>query len=166
VDDGSNQAVSAFAIFRVYDAAEKLQVNANGYYFTQGEEVTVEAKIVTVANDPAPDHQMWLDVERWDRSSRSFVAFQENTEMFSDEFGENRIIFKMEEVGYYRLTLWSEDKLGNEISSVDYIAVYERKPVWATSNQTSDIAISVAQSEFSPFQTATLLIESSKLLRC
>jgi uncharacterized protein YfaS (alpha-2-macroglobulin family) len=161
VDDGSNQAVSAFAIIKVYNAAQKLRVKADHYYYTQGEEITIEAEVASFADEPVPNQQMWVELERWDRSSRSYVAIQDRVEMISDDFGVSRISFKMEQTGRLRLVLRSEDGMGNEVSSSDWIAVYEKKPVWATSNQTSDIAISVEKSEFSPFQTATLLIESS-----
>jgi hypothetical protein len=66
--------------------------------------------------------------------------------MISDDFGESRTAFEMEKTGWYRLVLWSEDEIGNEISSVDWIAVYERKPEWASSNHPSEIAISVEKS--------------------
>jgi uncharacterized protein YfaS (alpha-2-macroglobulin family) len=161
VDDGSNQEVSDFTIFKVFNASEKLRVDADGYLFAPGEEIMVEVSVMSVTNEPVPDHRIRLDIMRWEKSSRSYVAADESIHTISGEGGTARIFFDLDEVGWHELILTSEDEFGNEITSTDWIAVYERRDSWGSSNQSMDLAISVDRSEYSPYQTATLQIESS-----
>jgi uncharacterized protein YfaS (alpha-2-macroglobulin family) len=160
VDDGSRQTVSGFAVYRVFNAAERVDIDTGGYAKEPGKSFTVRAQVTTVDDEPVSGRSLQLDLLRWDRSSYGYNTVVQSAQLTTGADGRVRIPFTIEQPGYYQIRLRGRDRLGNETSATSWVYAFsDSYAAWF--GRESDLTIEADRESYAPGDKARLLIESS-----
>ncbi len=159
VNDGSHQTVSNFTVVKVYNTAEKIELDTGGYVHTPGEPFPVEVTVETIAGEPVADRTITLTARRWSKESGEYDLIIEEAQATTDAAGQARANMTIEESGYYHLHAAGVDHLGNEMMARTYALAYRRNfAAWR--GQAAALHISADRESYAPGETARLFIES------
>ncbi|MBN1317872.1 MAG: Ig-like domain-containing protein [Anaerolineales bacterium] len=160
LDDGSHQTVSGFAVFYVYNAAEKLGLDTGGYAKEPGKSFPVRVQVTDLNDEPVAGRYLAMELCRYSYSSHNYSNVIKSTGLRTDSDGEARLVFAIDEPGFYRLYLRGEDVYGNNIEISRWIYAYSGNfGFWY--GRDGALNIIADQESYAPGDTAQLLIEST-----
>lgn len=159
VNDGSNQTVSNFTVVKVYNTAEKIQLDTQGYVHTPGQPFPVEVAVTTIEGAPVAGRAITLTARRWSRESGEYDIILAEAQATTDAAGQARTEMTIEEPGYYQLHATGADRLGHVITARTHVLAYRRNfASWH--GQSAQLHISADRASYAPGDTARLFIES------
>jgi uncharacterized protein YfaS (alpha-2-macroglobulin family) len=160
-DDGSGQVVSGFAVYKVYNAAEKISLDTGGYLKRPGEPFTIQAEARTINGEGVPGRQLSLELRRWNERSWDYTPIVSNTQTaITGAGGQASLPYIVQEPGYYQLRLSGKDDRGASLKVERWIYVFDKNDAWA--NRAADeIKITAERDSYRPYETARFVIESS-----
>ncbi len=159
INDGSNQTVSNFTVVKVYNTAERLQLDTQGYVHTPGEPFPVEVAVTTIEGAPVAGRAITLTARRWSRESGEYDIILAEAQVTTDDAGQARTEMTIDEPGYYQLRATGADRLGNAMMARTHALTYRRNfASWY--GQASALHISADRESYAPGETARLFIES------
>ncbi|MEW5987109.1 MAG: Ig-like domain-containing protein [Chloroflexota bacterium] len=160
VDDGSHQTVSGFAVIRVYEASEVIQVDKGGYLHEPGQPFTVRAQVHTIFDEPVSGRQLTLSLRRWDTGRGDYLTTVQTAGLTTGADGRASLSFTIEEAGFYQLRVSGRDAGGREMSYTSYVLAYGRQyQSWY--GRAGGLYIEADRERYAPGDTAHLLIESA-----
>ncbi|NIM94229.1 MAG: hypothetical protein GTO18_11025 [Anaerolineales bacterium] len=160
LDDGSRQTVSAFVIVKVFSAAEKLGLDQGGYWKMVNESFDVNIEVSTIHDEAVPDRTLTLEVWEWDRRHYDYGSVQSEHTVTTGVDGTAEVELRVSEPGRYQLLLRGTDERGNDIEMKRWIIVDDSSNRRFFLQNMDDISISADRDHYSPYETATLFIES------
>jgi uncharacterized protein YfaS (alpha-2-macroglobulin family) len=159
VNDGSNQPVSGFTTFKVYDRAERIDLDLGGYLQKPGEPFNIKASVHDIFENPVDGRALELTLRRWDRSSYAYDNIVQSTSITTGADGHAFIDFTIDEPGHYQLRATGTDQSGNEISYITYVYAFSRNySTWY--GQSDALKIEADRESYAPGETAQLIIQS------
>jgi alpha-2-macroglobulin len=159
VDDGSHQTVSNYAVYRVYNAAERLTLDTSGYFKLPGEPFTVRSSVSTLDGDPVGDRSLSSELRRWNPSSYDYDIVAQSERLTTERDGIASLSFTIERAGYYQMNVSLTDQYGNPANAVHYVYAFREGSQWFSEFNTS-LRISADRESYLPGDTAQLIIES------
>ncbi len=160
VDDGSHQTVSGFVVVKVFTAAEKIQVDTDGYLKTPGEAFDVTASAATISGGPVSRRNLRLQLRQWNASTGDYTTVTQSVELTTDDNGLARAPITVADPGYYQVHLTGLDRRGNETTYDSWLYVFSEAARWGGGSG-SGLKIAADRDTYAPGDTATLLVESN-----
>lgn len=159
-DDGSHQTVSGFKLVRVYNAAEIVTLDTNGYFHEPGASFPIVATVKTIAGEPVNGRDLTLTLRRWSSGSYGYETIVQRQPLTTGTDGTATLSFTVEEPGFYQMRVQMSDRLGNAVSYSTY--VYAFRDGWTSWYGNDDaLTISADRDSYAPGDTAQLLVQSS-----
>ncbi len=159
VDDGSHQEVSGFTVIKVFNAAEVVSMDTNGYFKQPGVPFDVRATVRTIADEPVAGRALRLELRRYNATTGDYTTVVQSAGLSTDARGEAALSFTVKEAGYYQLRLSGVDSRGREIGYTSWLYVFSDTERWGVSD--SGLTISADRDTYAPGDTARLLIQSA-----
>lgn len=160
VDDGSHQTVSGFAVFSVYNAAEKLSLDTGGYAKEPGKPFPVQIGVTGLDGNPVANRALSLDLCRYSSYSGNYSDVVDSTGLTSDSDGQARIAYTIAEPGFYLLYIRGQDSYGNDLEISQWIFAYSGDfNRWY--GRDGALNIIADRESYAPGDNAQLLIEST-----
>ncbi|MCP4425491.1 MAG: hypothetical protein GY803_13440 [Chloroflexi bacterium] len=160
VDDGSHQTVSGFAMVEIFNAAEKLTLETNGYAHEPDKPFSIQANVQTIFDEPVNGRAVSLTLRRWTSVGYDYNIVIQTAHMTVGENGRADLTFSIEEPGFYQLRATMRDGRGHEISYKTYVYAFsERFSHWY--GRSDNLHINADQDSYAPGDIAQLIIESS-----
>jgi uncharacterized protein YfaS (alpha-2-macroglobulin family) len=160
VDDGSHQTVSSFAVVKVFDAAEKIRLDTNGYFKTPGQPFVVQAEVTTIFDKPVSGRSLSLQLRQYNQRTSRYSDVVKPTVLTTGADGKASLPFTIQEPGYYQLYLTGTDRLGHKMSFESWLYVFGDASRWEI-NGGDSLSVAVERPSYSPGETARLLIQST-----
>lgn len=159
VDDGSNQAVSHFAVVEVYPTAELLSLDPGGYLHPPGQPFTIRITARTIFDEPVPNRTVRLELARWNPRDYAYTDVVQAITVTTRSDGVATIPFVPEKPGWYELRAIARDRMGHEVIASTWLAVFSG--TWWGERAGGELRILADQPQYAPGDVARLLIESS-----
>ncbi|NOR83363.1 MAG: hypothetical protein GQ526_07700, partial [Ardenticatenales bacterium] len=160
VDDGSHQTVSGFAVYQVYNAAERIRLDTGGYVHPPGRSFPVEVEVFTLDDLAVGGRALDLELLRYSRESREYSIVIQSIDVTTGADGRARVPFTIAEPGYYLLALSGTDRRGNKLEWTSWLYAYDDFCArWY--GRDTDVSIDAERDSYQPGDTARLLIEST-----
>lgn len=160
VNDGSNQTVSGFAVVELFNVAEKISIDHNGYSHKPGEPVTIQATVTDLDGTPINNRDLTVKLLRYNSSSYNYDTTILTESFTTDASGTAVTQFTTDEPGYYRLSVEGFDSRNRRIKNQSWLYIFDGEtPSWYGGD--NDINISAEKVTYVAGETAVLLIESS-----
>jgi uncharacterized protein YfaS (alpha-2-macroglobulin family) len=161
LNDGSHQTVSAFAVYKVSNSPEKLDLEPGNWVQSSASPFTVNGSLTTMTGQPVPNRSLRLELHQWDGESYGHNAASQSIDLVTGEDGQASTQLTVPRPGAYQLRLLGKDSRSNEIYANRWIYVISAgNENWA-SQFVEAIKISADHESYAPGDTAQLAIESS-----
>ena len=161
VDDGSHQTVSGHAIITIYDAAEFVTVETNGYVQEPGQPFNINATVQSVFDQPIANRDLTLNLRRWNQNSYEYDIVVQAASLTTNEDGRADLNFAIEEPGYYQILVEGEDSQGNPISVTSWVYAFSDFYGSWYGRDSGNLTLEADQTEYQPGDVAQILVESS-----
>jgi uncharacterized protein YfaS (alpha-2-macroglobulin family) len=161
LDDGSHQTVSAFAVYKVSNSPEKLDLEPGNWVQDSASPFNVSGSLTTLAGQPAPNRPLRLEVHRWDGESYGQNTASQSIDLVTSEEGQASTPLTVPQPGSYQLRLSGKDSRGQEIYANRWIYVISANNENWASQFIDRIKISADRESYASGDTAQLAIESS-----
>lgn len=159
VNDGSNQTVSGFAVVQVYNTAERIEVDTNGYLFDRGEAFDVALQVVDLNGRLLPNRSLTIKFSRYTPYYDQNRPSQKTATVSTGSSGQTRYTVEGLEPGYYELIITGRDANDREISSRTSVYILqEGEQGWP--EYTLPIRLSMEENEVPVGETAVFTVES------
>lgn len=159
VDDGSHQTVSSFTVYKLYQAAEKLQLDTGGWLKTPGEPFPIEIQVADIDGNPVSGRKLKLELMKYDKSTIEYTKIVDSLNLTSDDNGKVDLDYTIEKSDYYQLVVSGEDERGNLVKASEWLYVYSPEDRWAREYD-QDLVISADKASYAPGEVARLVIET------
>lgn len=159
-NDGSNQTVTTRFPFVVHSAAEKVNLDTNGYFHLPGQPLNITAQVVDLSGQPIKDRELELRIKRWvlgakEMSKSVFKVYSMKTGADGQANQELTL-----DAGYYELSINGKNAKGNKLLDTTWLFVFKSKDDWFE-RLSDEISISPEAVEYTPYDTAQFVIEST-----
>ncbi|MCA9899154.1 MAG: Ig-like domain-containing protein, partial [Anaerolineales bacterium] len=161
VDDGSRQTVSGHAIITIYDAAEFLTVDADGFVQEPGRPFNINATVETVFGRPVANRQLEFSLRRWNHTTGEYSLIVQSENMATGENGRADLTFTIEEPGYYQIRVTGLDNRGQRMTFNTWVYAFSDFYSSWYGSDSGDLNIKPDQSEYQPGDVAQLLVETT-----
>jgi alpha-2-macroglobulin len=162
VDDGSHQVVSGLKTVRIYNAAERINLDFGSHFQQPGEAFTLRAQVHDLQERPVSGRQLTVSLRRFSYDTYRYDRSVQSASLTTGADGRANLPFTVNEPGYYQLFLSGRDSGGREISFTTGLYVFSQNVTGSWHGRGSDgLSIAAEQSEYAPGDSARLIIEST-----
>ncbi len=158
-EDGSNQPVSSSYIFNVYNSAQKITLDTQGYFKQANQPFTVTIQTSTLDDQPLGEKELTLQVHAWSSENFNFDNVVETFDIKTNKDGLATRELKLSP-GFYKLILSGRDDRDTPIKYERWLRILSSGRQWNVRNW-DPITISAEQDEYKPYETARFAIEST-----
>jgi len=159
-DDGTHQTVSAFVVYTVYNAPEKVELELDSWIAAPDKPIDVNGRLLTVQDEPLAGRQIRLELRRWDREARAYDDILQAIELETDANGRVQFPLRVPDPGFYQVRLKARMVNGEWVYNNRWVYVVGPGRGWA-SQFLEQIKISADRESYAPGDTARLVIESN-----
>lgn len=161
VDDGSRQAVSDFVVVKVYSSAERVQLDAGGFFKQPGQSFRVQTAVEDLRGTPVAGRNLLLEVRDWDGSTYEYDRIIAAMTLKTGSDGSAEVSLDGLSSGFYELRLTNTEARGEDSVIRRWIYVYRAGSYWTRLETNSGaLTLSADQAQYKPYETATIYVES------
>lgn len=161
VNDGSHQVVNGLKTVRIYNVAERIELDTGSYFQRPGQSFPIRAQVSDLSGSPVHGRQLNVNLRRYSSTTYNYDQVVQSAQLATGADGRATIPFTINEPGYYQLYVSGRDSAGREISFTSWLYAMSQDIFGSWHGRSGTLAISAEQSEYAPGDTARLVVESA-----